>query len=185
MKSVLVSGKGEWEQTMENLEPTSDQGVTNSICKGCGYAYQKNSKACKRCVVDDKGIPSNYMGTKEDRPSLKEEGVKNDDGKLRWDLMPFEPLDALAEVVTYGANKYKPNNWQSLKSDRLFAAGMRHLSKYKQGEIIDAESGLPHLNMAFCNLYFLVYQSFTRKGRDAGTKEFDDRVMRQMAGSWD
>jgi hypothetical protein len=38
--------------------------------------------------------------------------TKNDNDKLRYDLIPPQALKALAEVLTFGANKYADNNWQ-------------------------------------------------------------------------
>ena len=73
--------------------------------------------------------------------------LKYDNGKRRWDLVPFECLDALADIYTFGAAKYQPNSWQQLEDfdNRYFAAILRHLSAWRQGEWLDQESGYPHL----------------------------------------
>ena len=86
------------------------------------------------------------------------EGVKWDAGKLRYDLVPTEPLEAIAEVMTYGANKYGANNWQNVEDDRYYAALMRHLIAWRKGQIYDKESGLQHLKHALCNVAFLLYK---------------------------
>jgi len=85
--------------------------------------------------------------------------VKHDTGKLRYDLLPFGAIDQIVEVLNFGAEKYAPNNWQSLPDfqARYFAAALRHLSKYQQGEQVDAESGLSHLAHAACCLTFLLH----------------------------
>lgn len=87
------------------------------------------------------------------------EARKDDQGKQRWDLMPFRPLGWIADVVTYGAKKYGPNQWQKLHngSDRYFAALMRHLSAWRTGETHDEESGLHHLAHAGCCIVFLLW----------------------------
>ena len=38
----------------------------------------------------------------------KLEGMKFDTGKLQYSLIPTSATHALAEVLTYGANKYTP-----------------------------------------------------------------------------
>lgn len=88
--------------------------------------------------------------------------VKQDSGKLRYDLMPFDALDKVAEVLTYGIKKYpKPEeNWRvnSSKKDikRYEAALLRHYSAMSQGEEIDKESGLPHIAHIATNALFII-----------------------------
>ena len=86
------------------------------------------------------------------------EGMKFDSEKPRWDLLPFESLTAIVLVLTYGAKKYAPENWRKVNDwrDRYFAALLRHLVAWKQGEKIDPESNLPHLAHAGCCLLFLL-----------------------------
>ena len=84
---------------------------------------------------------------------------KFDGDKLSWDLLPIEPIERVVEILTYGAKKYAPESWQSVRpfSRRYYAAAMRHLSAWRQGEIVDEESGLDHLAHAACNLLFLMW----------------------------
>ena len=89
---------------------------------------------------------------------MSEPGMKYDGEKPRWDLVPFGAVERIVDVLTYGAKKYAPNNWQKVEPvDRYFAAAMRHLSAYRQGEKIDPESGLPYLAHAACSLIFLIW----------------------------
>ncbi len=86
------------------------------------------------------------------------EGTKYDDGKIRWDLLPFASLDSVADVMTYGAGKYGDRNWEDdgLSAERLEAALGRHYSLHMQGEALDKESGRPHLaHVATCALMAL------------------------------
>lgn len=84
---------------------------------------------------------------------------KHDDGKLRFDLIDPVFEEGLAQVLTYGAKKYAPNNWQNLEDgiDRHYAALRRHLNAWRQGEKIDPESGLPHMYHVATNAMFLAY----------------------------
>jgi hypothetical protein len=84
-------------------------------------------------------------------------GVKHDAGKLRLDLIPPEILRALGEVLTHGADKYTDRNWErGIALDRVYAALLRHLLAWREGEAIDAESGLPHLAHALTNAGMLL-----------------------------
>lgn len=85
-------------------------------------------------------------------------GRKYDSDKLRWDLLPIDCVEDVVKILTFGANKYAPNNWQQVESDRYYAALMRHLSTWRQGEDMDSESGLPHLAHAMCNVLFLLWK---------------------------
>lgn len=83
--------------------------------------------------------------------------LKFDGDKIRPDLIPASAFKALAEVLTFGARKYKPNNWKNCKDlDRYKAAMLRHIIAYQGGEIFDAESGMPHLWHAMTNIAFLI-----------------------------
>lgn len=87
---------------------------------------------------------------------VAETGLKFDTNKLRFDLIPAIVPESLAAVLTYGAKKYKPNNWRSVDPERYVAAFERHWHAYTTGEMLDAESGLPHLAHAMTNLAFLL-----------------------------
>lgn len=84
-------------------------------------------------------------------------GVKFDDGKLRFDLVPVKAERLLVEVLTYGAVKYAPDGWRTVPGakERYTAALMRHFNAWRSGETVDAESGLPHLAHVLCNAAFL------------------------------
>ena len=74
-------------------------------------------------------------------------GAKADDGKPEAALLLdfSRALTAVAEVSTFGANKYTRGGWQTVKDadHRYTSALLRHLFKDKQ-EDCDAESGLSH-----------------------------------------
>jgi hypothetical protein len=83
---------------------------------------------------------------------------KFDKGKLRYDLIPSVTLKNFAAVLTYGAEKYKPNGWQQIDEPipRYTAAAMRHFEAWRSGEHSDPESGLPHLAHCLANIAFLL-----------------------------
>lgn len=92
-----------------------------------------------------------FSQTDEPMPHEKG-GTKYDDGKTRWDLVPWDAVEKVAEILTFGAKKYGDRNWeQGIDFGRLFAATMRHVVAHVNGETIDPESGMPHLAHASTN----------------------------------
>lgn len=88
----------------------------------------------------------------------RDQAVKRDAGKLRMELIPPEVLEALAEVLTFGAEKYGDNTWQTVDPERYVGAGGRHGTAWrKDPNSVDEESGLSHLKHLLCNAAFLQY----------------------------
>lgn len=85
-------------------------------------------------------------------------GVKYDAGKPQWSLVPFKAFSEVVEVLTYGANKYSPDNWKKVPNarQRYIDAGFRHFAAYAGGEKNDAETGMSHLAHAMCCMLFLL-----------------------------
>lgn len=76
-------------------------------------------------------------------------GVKLDDGKARPGLMVAgfaRALMAVAEVATYGAEKYTAHGWVHVPNgiERYTDAMHRHLLAEAAGDKLDHESGLTH-----------------------------------------
>ena len=51
------------------------------------------------------------------------QGIKYDQDKDRWDLVPWSEFKEVVKVLTYGASKYGPENWKNVENpqDRYFA----------------------------------------------------------------
>lgn len=100
--------------------------------------------------------------------STREAGVKADDGKLRYDLIPPEALELLARAMTLGAAKYGDRNWENgLSWSRVYAAMMRHAEAIRQGHVVDTE-GNSHFGAMVFNAAVLA----TFHARGAGIKDF-------------
>jgi hypothetical protein len=85
-------------------------------------------------------------------------GRKDDAGKTPWGLVPWDALQAIADVLAFGAGKYGPGNWRHVDEAlmRYWDACLRHLIAWKQGEKVDHESGLSHLAHAGCCVLFML-----------------------------
>lgn len=82
--------------------------------------------------------------------SQHQPGAKLDAGKVRPELIFrgfARALEAVAEVATYGANKYTDDGWECVESGvkRYADARYRHQLRRHQGETVDQESRLRHL----------------------------------------
>ena len=87
----------------------------------------------------------------------KTDGSKFDYGKTMWNLLDYVAIEDVAKVLTFGANKYSADNWKKVPDaqERYFAAAMRHLTQWRNGEAVDSETNISHLAHAMCNLMFL------------------------------
>jgi hypothetical protein len=98
-------------------------------------------------------------------------GVKYDAGKPPVDLVPEEYVLAAARAFAYGAAKYSRHNWRGgMKLSRLYSSLQRHLLAWNDGEDIDPESNLSHLDHAAASLAMLLAMAKMRP-------DLDDRWM--------
>ena len=98
---------------------------------------------------------------------------KLDEGKTEYRLLPPKALRKVAEVLTFGAKKYSPHSWRFVESFRLLDAAYRHLETIRTGELVDTESGLPHLAHAITNLMFILesqLEGLVNSDKDLGTR---------------
>ena len=84
-------------------------------------------------------------------------GRKFDGDKLQYGLVPPLALKSMVEILTYGAQKYEPNNWIKVPDAkrRYYDAAQRHLWAWLEGEQNDPETNKNHLAHALCNIAFL------------------------------
>lgn len=107
----------------------------------------------------------NYMETENNQEDM---GIKYDSDKPMYGLLPPLALEETVKVLTFGAQKYSPDNWRKIKNldSRYFDACMRHLWAVKRGEETDPESGIHHYAHAACCILFLLDNAMTIKSME-------------------
>jgi hypothetical protein len=85
----------------------------------------------------------------------------------RMDLLPWDALQWIAEHYDIGAAKYEDRNWERGYAYSLsFAAMMRHIAAWWQGEDIDTETGSNHLQAAAFHMLALCAYTLRSTGTD-------------------
>lgn len=98
-------------------------------------------------------------------------GLRYDQGKARYDLLPADGIHELVLVYTKGAQKYADRNWElGMPWSKVIAPLLRHTFAWMRGERVDPETGLHHMAHVAWNALALV--CYERRG--IGT---DDRVI--------
>lgn len=89
---------------------------------------------------------------------MSTQGRKFDAGKPEFSLLPPYALEAVAKVLTVGAQKYDVDNWKYVPNGayRYKNAAGRHINEYIKGNKFDEETGLNHLAHAICCLMFML-----------------------------
>ena len=98
---------------------------------------------------------NNFLKNENEEKTL---GMKFDDGKPMWRLLPFRVLREVVDILTFGVKKYAVDNWKKvIPPERYIDAAFRHFTSWVEGEKIDPETGKSHLAHAVCNLLFLMW----------------------------
>lgn len=120
------------------------------------YKLYVTHKPCNGCLaaIKEAGVAYEVVG----------EFMKFDSGKPRMSLVPASLARAAARALGYGAKKYKVDNWRKVDDlERYVDALQRHLDDWREAKrtgdtqgLIDADSGLNHLDGVAANLCFLI-----------------------------
>ena len=92
------------------------------------------------------------------------------EGKGRFDLIPYEGIEAVARIFEEGAKKYEARNWEKgIPISRVIDSGLRHAHKAASGHEDE-----DHLAMAAWNfIVACAEREWVKQGRLP--KEIDDR----------
>ena len=115
----------------------------------------------------------------------EEQSLRYNEGKTQWSLLPWDQLESMIKVLEYGAHKYSVfqddkgnlikgkditiedskkfklissgrDNWKKgFPLNELWDSNLRHTKALMTGELLDNESGLPHIGHILCNVVFL------------------------------
>lgn len=98
-------------------------------------------------------------------------GLRFDQGKPRYDLLPADGIDTLVKVYTFGAQKYADRNWEKgMEWSKCLGPLKRHLAAWEMGEEVDKESGLPHMAHVVWNAMALLVYGLRKVGTDNRVK---------------
>ena len=107
------------------------------------------------------------VALEDELANLPVKGVKHDQGKLPYHLIPPELLSSVADILDFGAKKYAARNWEAgMDWSRVFGALQRHLWAWWGGEKQDPETGKSHLWHAGCCIAFLIAYEIRGVGKD-------------------
>jgi|SRR6185312_14093137 len=86
-------------------------------------------------------------------------GTKHDGNKPDLTLVNRQVVEAAARALMYGARKYGRDNYKlGIDENRIKAAILRHLFADLDGERLDPESGLEHLDHVAAGVAMWAYQ---------------------------
>jgi hypothetical protein len=113
------------------------------------------------------------------------EGKKYDSGKIKIGMVFnyfADAIEAVAKVATYGNKKYALNfwddNWKKVENaePRYTDAFFRHFLEHHKGNLVDEESGEPHLALAAWNIMAILQMQ--QEGEFQEAEEEPARYMR-------
>lgn len=150
--------KGNTREGVLHAEVNAINELKDALNLGTESAYSYLNKRVKMFVTHPPcdGCKA-YLKAENIQYEVIGDFLKFDYNKPRMSLVPASLNLEVAKVLTYGARKYKPDNWRKVKSlERYLDALERHLMAYKSGEMVDPESGLSHMSHIACNVAFLI-----------------------------
>lgn len=139
-----------------------------------GSLHEALQESTRRQGLADFIIKGNSM----DGQTLKN-GVKKDEGKARFGLLPYDVLAAISRILTQGAKKYDDRNWElGIEYERVFSGVQRHLTEWWNANlngtdgINHADGNESHIDHAITGLMFL--SAYEKRGMD----RFDNRPIK-------
>lgn len=94
-------------------------------------------------------------------------GLRYNSGKVRFGLIPAHWTRALAQILTVGAQKYAPRNWEKgLVHSEVLDSLYRHLDAFLGGERYDPETKCHHLGHVAWNALALMTFDLKKVGKN-------------------
>ncbi len=127
-------------------------------------------------------------------PRPKDEGLRFNEGKARFDLVHPWAHEQMVNVLTKGSLKYAERNWEKgMAWSKVLASLERHLNAIKKGEDYDIETGELHAAHLACNAHFITaYYKLYPQGDDRAKNHLEgvkigldiDEVLCNWIGDW-
>ena len=140
------------------------------------YVTHQPCDNCKKAIANF----AELMQANTCETIIVEQGLKFDDAKTDFTMVPRLFLQAIAAVYNFGAKTYKRDNWRKVDPQRYVAAIERHWDAYMSGEILDKDSKLPHLAHLATNISFLMALDH-RPARQQTLAEYLEKINKNKA----
>jgi len=138
---------------------TKEKVSEKDACKEILEVWEKNGNGNGNGNADSEEIKASDRELKEVDTKgkfTKGDGVRFNEGKLRYDLVHPKSHEDMVKVLTLGAAKYKDRNWErGMKWSNILQSLKRHVAAFEKGEDYDQETGELHMAHAACNVHFL------------------------------
>lgn len=123
--------------------------------------------------------PSDEVKDLSPREQEEAAGMRFNTNKTRFDLIPASWPRVLAQILTKGAVKYAPRNWEKgLSWSETLGSLHRHLDKWVSGETHDEETKCHHMGHVAWNALALMTMQLRGIGKD-DIPESEDGTMKE------
>lgn len=122
-----------------------------------GDKFEVNLDVMEQTTTDpETGIPNYEKQRVAQKDSDKAMRFNEGKPQLSYMLDADVAMKGMCDVLEFGAKKYDRGDWKKgLDEKEVMDSMLRHLIAYNNGEVLDPESGLPHVDHITCNAIFL------------------------------
>ena len=138
----------------------------------CAFRYE-DIMVCEDCHKGGQSMPytKKTMEVYEEEKSRNQE-IKQDSGKPRWELVPMKALEGIALVMQdaiepseqFPYGRYEIHSWQKVDPRRYMAALIRHVAELQSGQEYTEDTKMRVIDAILTNAMFLSW--FLQKGYD-------------------